>query len=424
MKNFGLRTVLAAAALLFASPVAFAAELTLEVRGAPFIKAVHEEIGAAFNEAGKDVRVTITMGPREGDEAVQEILRQALVGQGLPDIVFVDGNLVRLLAERGLAVPLDPFIKADPQWGAQGFTRAVAETGRINGTTYGLAFGLSLPTVLFNSELVRKAGGDPASLPTDWPGILALARRMNGIGENVVGGFIEHDNTGALSFLALLETHGGHFLSEDERSIAFTGPEGERALDVLRGFGEAGQARADMTRDQARQAFGAGNLGVFVTMSSTIPRHEQAAAGRFDVLAVPYPILAENGRLPAAGPIGVMLARDPERQKAAFEVLKFYSGPRGQTILALGSGYAPVNEIAIRDTSMLGDMLAKRRNAHAYLARLDRATTWWAPPGENSVRITNAVRTNLQQVVTLAKSPREVLAIMERETRALLPRTP
>src|SRR5262249_38804075 len=159
---------------------------------------------------------------------------------------------------------------------------------------------------------------------------------------------------------------------------------------------------AAMTRDQSRAAFGAGTIGINVTMSSTIQFQEQAAQGRFQVLAMPYPIAAQDGRLPAAGPVAVMLAREPAQQRATFALMKYAVGPQGQTMLATGSGYAPVNAIAIRDSEMLGRVLAERRNARAYLERLDVATRWYAFPGANAVRIADVITNHVEQVVTLS----------------------
>jgi multiple sugar transport system substrate-binding protein len=416
-----LKAALAGLVGLLGAALPAAAETTINVSASSYIKPVYEQLVTEFNKNAQGVTAKFTVTAREEEEAVQQLLRSGLVGADVPDVLYISGVFVRLLADRGMAVDLDPMIKADADWAKQGFTEAVAASGRVNGRTYGLAFGLSMPVVLFNSDLVRKAGGDPAKLPTDWQGILGLAKKIDGLGTNSVGGFLEHDNGGSFSLLFLLESEGGQMLSADEKTVTLKTPQGLQAMQVLRGFGEAGQARASMTRDQARQAFGAGNLGVFVTMSSTIPAHEQAAAGRFDVLSVPFPIAASEGRLPAAGPIGVMLTHDPAKQKAAFEFMKFASGPRGQTILATGSGYAPVNEIAIKDASMLGEVLAKRKNAHSYIARLNVATSWYAPPGDNSIKISRVVKDDLEQVVTLRLTPEQALDQMTSDIQPLLP---
>jgi multiple sugar transport system substrate-binding protein len=393
----------------------------LEVQASPYIKPVYEKVVTEFTTAHQATPVGFVAGPREEDQLVQQLLRTKLVGGVLPDVVFISGNLVRTLVERGLAVPLDAFIDADPDFEKGNFSPAVAAAGRVQGKTFGLAYGFSMPVVLFNAQLVRRAGADPNALPTDWAGIVALAQRIDKPEAGTVGGFVEYDNGGAFSFLFMLNSYGGRLLTNDERSVAFGDDRGLKSLSVFRDFGHAGQAHADMTRDQARQAFGAGGIGVFVTMSSMIPRLEAAAAGRFDVLAVPLPVEAADGKVPAAGPVAVMLTQNKEKQRAAFELMKFACGPQGQTILVQGSGYAPANEAALRNVPSLRALLAARRNAHAYLARLGNATDWYAPPGPNTTRITDAIVVHLQQVVTLETTPEAALQAMRNEVQALLP---
>ena len=62
---------------------------------------------------------------------------------------------------------------------------AVQEAQQVNGETHGLAVALSFPIIYWNANLVRKAGGDPDRLPTDWDGIIALAKRMGALGGDV-----------------------------------------------------------------------------------------------------------------------------------------------------------------------------------------------------------------------------------------------
>ena len=49
--------------------------------------------------------------------------------------------------------------------------------GKVNGKLYGLPVNASLPIMYFNTELVRKAGGDPQHMPDTWEGSLRSPRR-------------------------------------------------------------------------------------------------------------------------------------------------------------------------------------------------------------------------------------------------------
>lgn len=420
MPAFTRRQLLASLTLPILATPSFASPAPeIEIMGSPYIKEAHEAIRAAFAEQRPDYPARLRFGPPEDDVAIQQILRAALIKEGVPDVIVINGNLMRLLADRGLAVALDPLIAKDGEWNGLGFTPAVAAAGQIAGKTFGMAFGLSLPVVLFNASLVRRAGHDQAALPEDWPGILALAQKIEALDPTITGGFMEYDSNGAFGFLSLINSFGAPAMSADEKALGFANEKGKAALGILRGFAEAGQGKADMTRQQARQAFGAGAVGILVTMSSTISAHEKAAAGHFDVLSAPYP-LAPDGWLPTAGPIAVMLTQDPDRQKAAFDYMKFAASAEAQTILATKSGYVPVNEIAIRESGRLGKVLSERKNAHAYLDRIAMARNWYAFPGANSVKICDRIKSRLQEVATLQATPEAALAGIGDDVMALL----
>jgi multiple sugar transport system substrate-binding protein len=413
----GLRISLCAALILL-WPVGVLAR-PIEILGGTYVKELMQAMAAGFQKATPGVELRIAAGPRSDDDLLQEILRRSTVGGELPDIV-ITGSGLRLLSERGIAVRLDDQIAARPQSSLTSASKIVLDKGRVGNGAYGVAFGLSMPVVLFNTALVDKAGGDVAHLPTDWSDILALARRVNALGSPVVGGFIEADNTGSLTLLYLLQSQGGRLMDPDERRLMIATPQGMAALDILRGFGEVGQAKAAMTRDQARQAFAAGTIGVFVTMSSTIAKHERSAAGHFSVASVPLP-MADGGTIPTAGPIAVLLSRDEERQKAALRFLEYLVSPEGQTIVVTRSGYMPINEQAIRDSTELQSLLAARPNSKSIVSRLPVAAAWFEPPGDNPAKIAALVNERLFDVVTLREEPMSAARSLSDAISPLLP---
>ncbi|KRQ96297.1 extracellular solute-binding protein [Bradyrhizobium valentinum] len=404
-------------AALLAANAAFSE--TLEIAAGSDNTKLLEHIGAAFEIANPGVKVNVPPGPRSYDDLAQDLLRRATIGQPLPDLVVV-GSGQRLYAERSLAVELDPFIAANPELEIARASPVVREKGRVGKAIYGAAIGVATPTILFNSDLVGKAGSDPNNLPTDWDGVLALARKINRLGPPIVGGYIEADGGGAISLLWLLQSNGGSLMNEDETRLQIDTPAGRAAMNVLKGFGEAGQATAAMTRDQARQAFAAGTIGVLAGTSSTIAFAEKAAGNRFKVLAEPFPVKPEGGTIATAGPITSILTKDPERQKLALKFIEFALGPRGQQIVAESSGYYPLNQRSINASPELKSLLAQRPNANAVLSRLDVATGWYAPPGPNAPRIFTIVTDHLLRVVGLKEAPEVAVKALTKEIEPLV----
>jgi multiple sugar transport system substrate-binding protein len=406
-----LANAIAATVVLSVIGTHTAAGATITVMTNPYIKAASENIAEAFHKQNPGVVVNVTMSPRDNDQALQKLLLGSLTGRPLPDAVVVNGNLARAMVDRSLAQPLPESRSGDGRSGS-------ASDIRIGDKLYGLTLGLSMPVVLFNSKLLADVGIAEDKIPDDWDGILAVARKVAAAHSGVIGGFMEHDSSGAFDFITLVESFGGRMMSPDERKVAFDGSAGRKALAVLRGFGGAGQAPNDMSNRQARQAFDAGAIGVFVTVSSAIPPAGLMANKGFRVIARPFPI-EKDGKLPMAGPILVMLSKNPAQRNITNQFMRFASGDIGQAMLAEGSGYIPSRPNALSESNL--PVALKAEYGGLLNARLKAATPWYAFPGFNSVEISRLIEDNLEQVVTLEIPPDQALESMQRAVSPLLP---
>lgn len=420
------RTLLSGAMLALLSgtigtTAVFAQERTLQITPyAASLQALYSDLKAGFEATQETIRVTLRQVPRDNEEVIQQIQREALVGQ-ISDVAFVDSNRLRLFVEGGLAKPIDDLVKNDTSFSKSGIPSAALDVGRFHDHVYGLPLGVATPMVIFNSKLVQQVGGDPENLPSNWDGIVALARNIDAIGGDVVGAFYEWDNTGNFTYMALLGSYGGHATSPDETAVAFDSQAGLEALKVLQKFGQVGQSRVNMTRSQARQLFASGNLGVLVTSNSTVVGLTEQSAGKFQIIARPFPISSVDGRLPAGGPIALILTNDLERQESAWKFLRYATSPEGQSLLVKHTGYLPINEGALNDPYTLGQYFSDNPNARVAASQLPKLTSWYAFPGKNSIRITDVIKNHLESVVTLRETPEAALKNMAADVTALLP---
>jgi multiple sugar transport system substrate-binding protein len=219
--------------------------------------------------------------------------------------------------------------------------------------------------------------------------------------------------------MALVMSAGGQIMSADNRDIGFDSPEGLAAFDLFKQFGEAGQV--EMSLDQTWQAFAGGKLGILVTSSSFLNAAEKgAAAGNFKIKTTTLP-LAENGRLPVGGNAAMLLATDPVRQKAAWEFMKYMTSPEAQTLLVNTSGYIPANTLVAASPKYLGEYYSTHPNAMVGVKQMPSLTAWPTFPGENSIKITDTIMEYIQSVITLKMEPKDALAAMAGDVRAMLP---
>lgn len=414
------RLAFLAAALVLSIATAHAEKIVLSISySSGAYKHALEKTAEEFERRYPNVQI-LFRSPIVGtyDELLQQTLRAQVTGD-LPDISFQGNQMIKLLAERGLAVPLDPLIATEPRWQDLGYTPSVRAVGEVNGQSYALSYATSVPIIYYNIDLVRRAGGDPDKLPTTWPEIVDLVRRIQSLDRGVVGGYFDYSATGNWTFQALVNADGGQMMAPDDRTIAFDSPAGMRALHVLKEFGAAGTL--DMTQDQAIQAFSAGTIGVLASFSAAIDRIEKQAASNFIMRTGVWPIPSLSGMIPAGGRAVVLFTRDPVKQRAAWEFMKFVTGPIGQTILVKEVGAVPNNEIAVKEPELLGKFYDEHPNQRAAFALVPRLTRWYAFPGPNSIKINNAIRDRLREVLIQGRDPTLVLADMVHDVRAFLP---
>ncbi|KWV55221.1 hypothetical protein AS156_06005 [Bradyrhizobium macuxiense] len=394
--------------------------ISIKVAAAPSIyQQAFASVIEAFKQQNPSVAVELIPAVREDEELVQLTLRSAIVGD-IPDVLFMSPNLMRLLVDRKLAVPLETVGATAASLQSLGLIRGAEGMGQIAGRQYGTPMGVSTPVIAYNAELVRKVGASPDQFPTSWPETISLISRIHLSDPGIIGGFFEYDNTGNWTYKALVATLGGRMMSPDDKVILFDDPKGLEALRILRAFAQAGQGAADMTRDQARQAFSAGRIGVLVTSSGALPGLERQANGVFTLKAAPLPLGSEDGKVPAAGTVAMILAKDDGKRRAAWQLLQFVIGVEAQTIIGQQTGLVSVNRLALEDPNRLGSYMKARPNQGAAVTQLSRLTEWYAFPGENSIRISDAIKRHLQAVLTLKRTPEEALAFMRTEIGALL----
>lgn len=351
------------------------------------------------------------------DELLQSTLRSALVGN-LADVSLEGSQNVGILARRRIPVALDEFIRAEPDWNSLGYSPSIVDVGDFQGRTYALAYAVSVPIIYYNLDLIKEAGIDAGHIPVDWSGIISLSAKVKKIRKDIVGGLFDYHSTGNWTFQAMITSQGGSILSADGSEITLDKPQVLRSLEILADFGRAGTI--DMTQSQMLQAFAAGTVGVFASFSAAIGQIEKQIAGKFSLKVAPWPAMSRDGRLPAGGRVAMIYAKDPRKQKAAWEFIKFLTGPVGQTILVKGVGAVPVNDLAVTDKMLLGSFYDENPNQKATLESVPRLTKWLPYPGDNAVKIGEVVRNQLRRVLISHDDPSIVLIDMKKAIEPLL----
>lgn len=405
-----------ASMLPFARCAHAATDLVVHYPMPAFFKDVMDQVAAAFQKENPDVAIRFPAPSPTYEDALQQVIRQASTG-GLPDVSFQGLNRLRFLAERGIVVDVAGMLPADPA--AQGWSAGILDLARVGGKQVGLTFSASNPICYYNAALVRRAGGDPDAFPTDWDGVLALAARIAALGDGVSSMHYRWPGDDWM-FSALLYGYGGKMLTADETKADFGEP-GLKALTLLDRMVKQGRM-PPLTTEAAFQAFYAGKLGMIMGTTAYIGQFQRSAGPGLELRTTRMPVITPGGKLPTGGNAVVMLTKDPARQKAAWEFMRFAAGPVGQTIMVRGTGYVPSNTLTLNDDRYLGAFYRENPLFRPAMEQIPIMQPWFAFPGSNGVRITQTIVDNLARIVEQRATPEAVLADMTAEVQKLLPR--
>ncbi|EKE79010.1 ABC transporter substrate-binding protein [Oceanibaculum indicum] len=411
----------AVAGVMAAGAASAATEIVVQYPYGELFNETHKQIAAEFAKKNPDIKVTFRTAYDSYEEGTQKILREAVTNQ-LPDVTFQGLNRVRILVDRDIAVPMDDFIKAEKDFEKEGFHQAMFDIGTQNGKVYALPFAISLPITYWNLDLVKQAGGDPANLPTTWDGVIALAKKIDALGPDINGITYVWDITGNWLWQAPVFAQGGTMLNADETKVAFDGPEGQFAMKTLARFvTEANMP--NLSQPDARATFAAGKTGVHITSTSDLAKTTSMIGGKFELKTHVFPdVKPGSGRLPAGGNVAMIVSTDKAKQKAAWEFIKFATGPLGAAIMAKTTGYMPPNKVA--NDVYLKDFYVQNPNNYTAVKQLPILTKWYAFPGENGLKITDVIKDHMNSIVTRSRAnePEKVLEDMTRDVQKLLPK--
>jgi len=381
--------------------VAAAEDITLDVMYPwPELKSFQEPLAEQFMKENPDIKIKFRLSPADYTEANLAIARGSLTGD-LPDVYFSGyselKSMVETLSKRGQFVPLTPFISAEKSdWVAENFGSALFSLGRVNGTQYAIPFNASTPIVYFNADLVKKAGHDPNAFPKDWEGIIALAKDINALSNDVNGldfsvGSISSDWVWQATVLSL----GGAMVSADGAGVGFNDKIGLEAMKLLQRISLETKMNVATTGSAFQQQFFAGKLGLFVASPSSIANFTRSVGGRFEMRTAPFPIVAKEGGLPTGGNAVAIIAKDEAHKAAAWRYVEYLTGPDAQAYVAKSTGYMPTN---LKAGESLKDFYGQNPTYATAFKQVGVARPWYSYPRGNSKEIWSVQRKIFDQL--------------------------
>jgi multiple sugar transport system substrate-binding protein len=390
----------------------------------PSFARFHEPLAAEFMKKNPHIKVQFRAPSASYDDGHQVILRSAVTNQ-LPDVYYAGyhllGEMARTLDRRNQIVDLAPFIKSEPaNWASTNFAPRMMSLSQVDGKQFGLAFNASSPIMYFNTELVKRAGGDPKNMPNTWDGLITLAGKIKALGGDISGiSYDVHAWPDDWLFQGMIYQLGGKLVEPGTKKVGFNNDTGLQALKTMRRFvTDGGMQLVDW--DQSRQQFGAGKTGILFSTPAHLKIVTDMIGTKFEWGTARFPLDNKaNGGVPTGGNAVVMLTKDAAKQKAAWDFIKYVTSAEAQKVVVEMTGYLPTNQLAL-GANYLSPFYDKNPNFRTATTQIDKSLPWGGYPGGQSVRIWRAQRDVVAGVMRGDKTPEAALPELAKATEALM----
>ena len=408
-----LRFTLAAAAATLAFSTLAEAKVTITcLTNAGHLTRQHEPLMAEFNAMQDEIVVEYAAPAKNYGDTHLKLFRGSATNT-LPDCAFQAYNqlpsLARALAERGQIVDMKSLMDAEGEgWTEANYSEAMLDLGRVDGAQYGMPFNASVIQWYYNADLFREAGLDPDNFPTDWDGLFDAAQKIDALGDDILPMFMWLINGDDWGFQTLILQQGGRMMSDDGQSVAFD--ENGHALEAMKmakRLHDEGGLRTDLDRETQFAAFTEGRMGLWGLSPAGARNMQERVGEQFDLRSHPFTVWNdEDGKLPTGGNAAIITTQDPEKIAAAWEYIKFVTGPRGQQVTAEITGYLPTNR-KVLGTDYMGDFYAANPYYATPVMQYDRAGPWSGYPGTQSEKIWREQASTIRAVMEGELSPEE-----------------
>jgi multiple sugar transport system substrate-binding protein len=149
-----------------------------------------------FHASQKRLHIDLTPVP-DGQYVTK--LATAIRGRQVPDLVDIDDINSQLFIYRDVFADLTPLVEALPY--RKSISPGHTKLATRNGRQYGVPYLADNSVLWYNTDLLDKAGVDPAKAVGSFDGLLDAARRVHALGKDIYGWSIAGNSAGILGFV-------------------------------------------------------------------------------------------------------------------------------------------------------------------------------------------------------------------------------
>ena len=360
-----------------------------------------KELVDDFNKKHPDIEVTAKYNP-DMYKGLTQNLQAAMASGKNPDVVQMGYSFLNYANDNLKYTDLNDLAKQDDKdknFLKDNFLPNVLQLAQTDdGKQIGLPYSVSVPVLYINPDLFKQAGLDPDNPPKTWSEVQKDAKIIKDKTGNP--GFFMQEYADNWAQQAIIESNGGHMLKK-EGLAAFDSPEAAQAYQLLADMVKDGSG-LHATNEEGFQAYLSGKLGMVCTTIGKRANFEKSA--NFKVVAAPFPVFDGKARkVPAGGNFLMCFSKDPAKQKAAWEFIKYLESNEALTKWSTGTGYLPPRK-GMDKEGAFKKVIDSNKNIQAALSTMPDLVKWASFPGQNGLKAEQLL-IDVRDVILSGKEP-------------------
>ena len=318
-----------------------------------------DQMTADFNAENSDVQVQAVYTGNYDDTVTA--IQTAIQGGNAPDLFVSLATQRFTMADTKMAMPLDDLIAADPEGQAfvDDFIDGFMLDSYVDGSIYSIPFQRSTMVMFYNKDAFEEVGLDPEAPPTTWDEMVEYAQKLTnenryGVGIALNSGSAQWAFTG---FSLQNCTNGVGLMSADGKEVYFNTPENIEALQLWLDLQNKYMCMAPgivQWTDLPTQ-FLAGEVAMIYHTTGNLTNIRNNATFDFGVCFLPAG--RQYGAPTGGGNFYITNGISEERQKAAWEFIKFCCSTERAAQWSIDTGYVATRE-SCYETQLLKDYYA------------------------------------------------------------------
>jgi multiple sugar transport system substrate-binding protein len=353
-------------------------------------------------------------------------VQAAAAGGSVPDLSVGYENWMPGLVQAGVSVPFDDFVKGPSGYTVSqlnDFFPAFLNTNvypNLGNKMWSFPFTKSMPMLYYNMDMLKAAGINQP--PATWADFIADSKAVAKPDQGIYGYEFE---PGTSEFIASVYSLGGSIMNADQSSFTFNNPQGQQFLQMLQDgingnyFLSTPPGKFQYEIDFANQkaAFFIGSSTGVSYVKGYYPKDQPNY--NFDWKTTVLPHGANVSPITTIYGGNVLLYKTtPERERAAWEFVKWFTQANQSARWAVASGYLPLTKSAATNPTLLAAWQKEPRLRGAF-DNLQYATASEPKVGSYQ-QVRDIILQAIQAVVSGTKNPADALTEAQNDSNATL----